>query len=108
MRVAGNAVVLVASLMLLAGCATPKQYGAVGGSRADGTVKLSYQHLGLESPVVDPEQALTLARSKCSAWGYTDAEPFGTEIKTCAARNAYGCLEYLVTAEYQCLGKPAQ
>ena len=101
-------VVLSLTLVLLAGCATTKQYGATGGSRADGTVKLSYQYDEFEKPVVDPQQALALARSKCSAWGYNDAEPFGTEITSCTVSNAYGCDQYLVTAEYQCLGKPSQ
>lgn len=100
-------VVLATALVMLAGCATTKQYGATGGSRADGTVKLSYQYGGFEKPVVDPQQAITVARAKCSAWGYTDAEPFGMEISTCTASNQYGCVQYVVTSEYQCLGKPA-
>jgi hypothetical protein len=101
-------VILLAMLAFLVSCATTKQYGATGGSRADGTVKLSYQYGGFEKPVVDPQQALSLARSKCRAWGYTDAEAFGTEISTCTASNAYGCLQYVVTAEYQCLGGPGK
>ena len=108
MRVAIIIVFALGATMLLASCATTKQYGATGGSRADGTVKLSYQYGEFEKPIVDPQQALTLARSKCSAWGYIDAEPFGTEIITCAESNAYGCVQHIVTGEYQCLGKPSQ
>ena len=102
------ALVLLATLSMLTGCATTKQYGATGGSRADGTVKLSYQYGGFEKPVVDPQQAVNLARSKCAAWGYSDAEAFGTGIRTCTASNTYGCMQWLVTTDFQCLGGPGR
>lgn len=100
-------VTMALAIITLAGCTTAKQYGATGGSRADGTIKLSYQYGGFEQPITDAQQALNLARTKCGAWGYKDAESFGTEIRTCTSNNAYGCIEYLVTVEYQCIGKPA-
>ena len=103
-----STIVLLATLFMSASCATPKQYGATGGSRADGTVKLSYQYGGFEQPVVDTQQAVHLARSKCSAWGYENAEAFGTEIKTCTAFNEYGCIQWLVTSEFQCIGELAK
>ncbi len=97
---------LLTSITLMTGCATTKEYGATGGSRSDGTVKLSYQYGEFEEPVVDTQKAVELARTKCRAWGYDQAEAFGTEIKTCAETNQYGCVQWLVTAEYQCLGGP--
>ena len=101
-----SGVVILATFVMLVGCATTKQYGATGGSRSDGTVKLSYQYGQFEKPVVNPQQAVEIARSKCSAWGYDNAEAFGTEVSNCTASNQYGCVQWLVTAEFQCLGGP--
>ena len=99
---------LLASMFVLGGCATPMNYVATGGSRSDGTVKLSYQYGEFQQPVVDAQQGLDLAKSKCAAWGYTGAEPFGGEISNCTAYSQYGCVQFLVTAEYQCLGGPSK
>ena len=87
---------------------TPMNYVATGGSRSDGTVKLSYQFGGFQKPVVDAQQGIELAKAKCAAWGYTGAEPFGGEVQNCTAYNQYGCVQFLVTAEYQCLGGPSK
>ena len=84
------------------GCATQKQFGAVGGSRSDGTVKLAYQYEAYESPVVDRAQALKIATAKCQSWGYGSAEAFGVAVTTCSTANAFGCVQYVVTDEYQC------
>lgn len=92
----------------LAGCATTKEWGATGGSRADGTVKLSYQYGLFEKPQVSAQQGIELAKSKCAAWGYTDAEPFGAATRSCNNYSTSGCNSWLVTAEYQCLGSPKQ
>ena len=102
------ATVLLASPLALGGCATPMNYAATGGSRSDGTVKLAYQYGGFQQPVVDAKQGRELAKAKCSAWGYTGAEPFGGEVRNCTAYNQYGCAQFLVTAEYQCLGAPSK
>ena len=102
------ATVLLTSMFVLGGCATPMNYAATGGSRSDGTVKLSYQFREFQQPVVDAQQGIELAKSKCAAWGYTGAEPFGGELRTCAYSNQYGCVQFLVTAEYQCLGGPSK
>ena len=98
----------ISLFFILGGCATKMNYIATGGSRSDGTVKLSYQYGGLQKPIVDPQQAVELARLKCSAWGYTGAEPFGGEMRTCTAYNQYGCVQVLVTAQFQCLGGPSK
>jgi hypothetical protein len=98
--------VAIAILELL-GCATTKDWAATGGSRSDGTVKLSYQYSMFESPNVNMTQASNIAVVKCGAWGYSGAEAFGGEIRECTGRNGYGnCVEWNVSAEYQCLGEP--
>ncbi|MBM4197876.1 MAG: hypothetical protein FJ197_12460 [Gammaproteobacteria bacterium] len=94
----------VVSMFALAGCATVKVPVPTGGSRADGTVQLSYEVGGFEKPVVDWNQALGTAEDRCRAWGYHGAQPFGGTTSQCQATNQYGCVQWLVTASYQCTG----
>ncbi|QJD30915.1 YecR family lipoprotein [Methylococcus geothermalis] len=63
----------VALLLGIAGCAVRKDWFATGGSRADGTVQLSYTWRRFEQPVVDGAQGVALATSRCAAWGYSGA-----------------------------------
>lgn len=95
---------MIAALSLY-GCAVQKQMVPTGGSRADGTVKLSYEFGMFEVPKIDNEQALVLAKQRCSAWGYTGAEAFGGATKQCTNGSAYsGCNTWMVTVEFQCTG----
>jgi hypothetical protein len=90
----------------VAGCATTKEFTATNGSRADGTVTLSYEYGLLESPQEDQEQGTTLASSTCAGWGYSGSQPFG-ETRQCNAVNGYGsCVHWMVTRRYQCIGSP--
>jgi hypothetical protein len=96
-----------ASALLLAGCATTKEFTATNGSRADGTVALSYEYGLLQSPREDQEQGATLASSTCAGWGYSGSQAFGGETQQCDAVDGYGdCIHWLVTRRYQCLGSP--
>jgi hypothetical protein len=80
--------------LVLTGCATTKTFQAIGGSKADATVKLAYQYGLFEQPVVDWSFANIIAKQRCAAWGYKNAEMFGGSQNTCLARNGYGnCLE---------------
>lgn len=90
--------------VFLAGCATQKQWAATGGSRADGTVKLSYEYTEFEAPQITAAQGTPLAASRCRAWGYTGAEPFGGVSRICNQLGGFGgCGRWMVTAEYQCV-----
>jgi YecR-like lipoprotein len=91
---------------LLTGCAVEKQLIPTGGSRSDGTVKLSFEYGAFEVPKLDTTQALKLAQQRCAAWGYTGADPFGGGTKRCTFGNVYGCNRWVVTFEYQCTGTP--
>ena len=97
------------ALLLIAvgpiGCATPKEWVATGGSRADGTVRLSYDFGAFEAPQVNNQQGLDIARSRCLAWGYQNTEAFGGERRACNNMTSSGCTSWIVTREYQCLGK---
>lgn len=93
-----------AALLTIAACATAKTYTATGGSRSDGTVRLSYEYGMFEQPVVDERQGLNVARQRCASWGYTGAEAFGGVTNQCTQMGSTGCLATLVTKEYQCTG----
>ena len=95
-----NAVIVGALILTATGCATQKQWGASGGSKGDGIVKLSYQASALEIPNVNEQQGLDLAKSRCISWGYKSAESFDFQNKQCIDSQ---CNSYTVTKEYQCL-----
>jgi hypothetical protein len=91
--------------LLLAACATQKQWAATGGSRADATVQLAYEYGMFESPRASEVQALDVARSRCSAWGYEGAAPFGGEVRACTVPDGFGgCNLWRVSKEFQCTG----
>jgi len=101
--------VLFAALLataVLTGCAVQSQMVPTGGSRADGTVKLSYEFGSFQVPKVDEAQGLAAAKQRCAAWGYTGAEPFGGSTKTCVNASMGSCNAFRVTVEYQCTGTP--
>ena len=91
---------------LLSGCATKKDLVPTGGSRADGTVNLSYEYGGIEQPQIDIAQGTAAATSRCQSWGYSGAEAFGGVVRTCQASNQYGCIRWNATMTFQCLGRP--
>lgn len=90
--------------LCLSGCAVQKQLVPTGGSRADGTVKLSYEYGLFEQPVLDPQQGYRSAKQRCVAWGYADAEAFGGQITQCINFNQHGCNRWMATMEFQCTG----
>lgn len=96
----------ILATVALAGCAVQAQMVPTGGSRADGTVKLSYEYGALQVPKVDGAQGIAAATSRCKAWGYTGAEAFGGGTRTCADSSMGSCNVYRVTVEYQCTGNP--
>jgi len=61
--------IIVTASLWLAGCSTTKEYVATGGSRADGTVDLSYEYVMFESPVENVQQGTTVASSTCARRG---------------------------------------
>lgn len=89
---------------LTSGCAVKKEWSATGGSRSDGTIKLSYQYGLFEQPMVDREKGIQIASDKCKSWGYESAEAFGGVMTNCNNFTQNGCISWLVTADYQCLG----
>ncbi len=100
----GKFVILAIVTFGIVGCATTKNYSATGGSRSDGTIKLSYEHGMFERPEVNEQEGIEMAKKRCASWGYKNAEAFGGINRVCNAPSSSGCVQYLVTKEYQCLG----
>lgn len=89
----------------LTGCAVKKDFYAMGGSRADGTVDMAYDFAQFEEAVINHQQAATIAKQKCGVWGYDNAEPFGGQTMNCHQRNGWGtCIAGQVVIKYQCVG----
>lgn len=76
-----NILVLLVSTLVLSGCATQKQMVPMGGSKADGTVRMGFDYGLFEKPVLDKNQAIAAAEQRCKAWGYSGTEPFGVQLK---------------------------
>ncbi|MGF6094958.1 YecR family lipoprotein [Pseudomonas sp. 18175] len=90
------------TLLLLAGCATPKFWEATGGSKADGVVQLSYEQGQFENGQSDAAQGLKIATGRCQFWGYKSAERSGPEKSVCRTMGQFQCLETTVTQDYLC------
>jgi len=95
-------ILAVAVVVALSGCASKKNWGASGGSKADGTVKLAYTYGMFEVPEVDDSQAITIATKRCKSWGYEKAIAFDFVNKECQQMTQSGCSRTLVTKEFQC------
>ena len=60
--------IILAVATAMSGCAVQKTLTPTGGSRSDGTVKLSYVVGAFEKPVVNYAQAQSAAMQRCAAW----------------------------------------
>jgi len=92
------------ALLLVSACATVKTWQATGGSRSDGTVRLSYEVGMFEAPQL-ADDGTTIAVERCKVWGYTGATAFGGVTSLCTQPGESGCLLTLVTKEFQCTGQ---
>lgn len=97
---------LILTTLVLAGCASsvPPGWGAVGGSRADGTVVVGYDRSELEKENTDREAATAVARRRCRAWGYSDADAFDQTTRTCVGGQGFftNCATWRHRLEFQC------
>lgn len=97
--------ILAISVIAASGCTVQKVLVPTGGSRADGTIEMSYEFGEFETPEVDLQQGAIDAAKRCRAWGYSDAEPFGGTKSQCQRLGGVsGCARTLVTMQYQCVG----
>lgn len=107
-RMKKNILVIFCLIIGLVGCATTKEWSATGGSRADGTVVLSYEQGGFEQPILNESQGLALAAARCKNWGFTGAEAFGGVTRICIEHTSglftSSCVTWKVDKKYQCTG----
>lgn len=93
---------------ILVGCATTKEWSATGGSRADGTIVLSYELREFEQPILNEDQGLSLAIARCKKWGFDEAEAFGGITRSCIQHTSSlftsNCVVWKVDKKYQCTG----
>lgn len=90
--------------LILSACATPKEWQAVSGSRADGMVRLAFDYGLFEKPVTKNGQGEQVAAQRCRAWGYQEATPFSGVSHRCIQSNQYGCIAWRVFVDFQCTG----
>jgi hypothetical protein len=95
---------LVLALLLLSSCKTTRYLSVVDGSKSDGTLIMAHNSYGIETSIVQWDDALAKARKSCQEWGYEDAEFFGGSWNECTAYNEYGCTARIVYYKCQCTG----
>jgi hypothetical protein len=96
---------LLAVIACVSACAVQKTMVPTSGSRADGTVEMSYEIGDMQTAKIDMAQAAKDAARRCQAWGYADAEPFGGEKRQCQKSGGLsGCSRTFVSMQYQCIG----
>jgi|SaaInlStandDraft_1057018.scaffolds.fasta_scaffold440080_1 hypothetical protein len=94
----------VVALGLLAACEVEKTPVPTDGSKADGSVVLSYQVGAYEIPKVDWSAAQSSAVQRCRAWGYSSASAFDGDVRRCESSDVYGsCTMTTISRTYQCL-----
>jgi hypothetical protein len=98
-----NLLLVICLLSILMGCATTKTLQPIGGSKADGTVTLAYEYNAFENPQIDWNLAKATAKSRCTAWGYGNAEAFGGQrSRDTLCSNSGACYGQQVYITYQC------
>lgn len=93
----------IALLSMMAGCAVQKEWVAIGGSKADGVVRLAYDDLPGQYAQVSETQAIRTAAARCGSWGFSGAEAFGGVTSQCV--DGARCKTRQVIKEYQCTGE---
>lgn len=95
----------VALAIMITGCASPvtKDWGASGGSKADGTVQLSVRYGDMQTPILDDAQGKRAALARCEKWGYSSVDEFDFVNKVCMQPGGLsGCRDTVITKTYQC------
>ncbi len=96
-----------ALLLSLGACATSQKWAVTGGDRSDGVVKVSYEYPEFQQPEVSDAQAMKIALSRCSGWGYDEARPVPGQTRQCSNMEGANCNLWTVTREYQCSSQGA-
>ena len=88
--------VLLLLLLTITSCAVYKPWLPTRGSSADGIVRLSFGSHSWELPQVSAQQGIEVARARCQAWGYQDAQAFGSYTRSCTQYASTGhCMAWM-------------
>lgn len=97
---------LLSVIVSMGGCAASPKWGAAGGARDLGVVRVSYEFSGAE-PAMNAAKADQIAASRCSTWGYSRAELIPGQVRDCMNDEGDRCSLMKVTREYRCESAPA-
>jgi hypothetical protein len=89
------------ALLALGGCATGPKWGAAGGSKDLGVVRVSYEYAGTE-PQMSVAKADAIAENRCGDWGYQRAALIPGQVRDCVNDEGDRCALMKVTREYKC------
>jgi hypothetical protein len=97
---------LLALATTFAGCAT-QQWTVSSAEREAGLVRVSYEFPEFQDPGLSDAQAEQLALSRCTGWGYDDAQPIAGQLRQCSNMDNGDCDLWKVTREFQCTREAA-
>ncbi len=96
--------VLILCCLLTYGCVEKRIPQAASGSRAHGTVELTFDYSPALPTEVDWKEAERRAAHRCQNWGYSQAERFDIINRECIQPHSEeGCMRYRVDVLYQCV-----
>ena len=93
--------------LALAACASAPSWNPSNSNRELGLVRVSYEYARFQEPTMSDAQAVQLAQSRCSTWGYAQAEMIPGELRDCSVKDGESCELWKVTREYRCGGDGA-
>lgn len=100
---------LISYMLILTACSnihspnesTPKQWEAIGGSKSDAVIELSYEYNINENSKINEASAYKEAKYRCENWGYKVGAPFNS-TKTCLMYYNMNCMQWEVKEKFQC------
>jgi hypothetical protein len=93
--------------LALAACASAPHWNPSNSSRELGVVRVAYEYPRSQEPTMSDAQAVQLAQSRCSTWGYARAQMIPGELRDCSVKDGESCELWKITREYQCEGEGA-
>lgn len=107
-----RSVVVTTLVAAVYGCASPEPIvvtpHATGGSKANGTVEMTYEYYRSEEPKLDRKATEAKALERCRVWGYDGAEAFDAVLHECLSSDNYGCIHFRGTLDFQCTNTGGQ
>ncbi|WP_326467066.1 YecR family lipoprotein [Enterobacter wuhouensis] len=97
-------VLVVGTILLLAGCSINRQAEVSSLDAPNGIVRLNYGQAMLQNAHSDAYVNNGTAEKACQSMGYATASAYGQPIKTCTLISGSLCLNETMTIQYKCMG----